>query len=198
MKKLFNISRYLIILLQIAYFLRFQIITWLFLLSFPFIAYFLAPSMLSGLFDLAVRGPSNTGVKENYRYLALFTFLTLTLAWTAMITTKLTICYGAQRFVASEDTEKILKRIRDYKHYHLVMCGLAFLACVPLFTFVFRNQDGSQLLYVSASFLSGAMVFIIGLFGVDWIQRRLNYRQDAENLNGFFFPFPARFLIKAN
>src|SRR5579862_264402 len=68
------------------YLLRVQIISFLALLSFPFIALWFAPNLLLGIFDVTPLG------------MVFVTLAALLASWTVMVTTWQVLLYGPERF----------------------------------------------------------------------------------------------------
>src|SRR6202041_3533880 len=72
--------------LPYLYLLRVQIISFLALLSFPFIALWFAPNLLLGIFDVPPLG------------MVFVTLAALLASWTVMVTTWQVLLYGPERF----------------------------------------------------------------------------------------------------
>ena len=198
-------------LLQFVYFLRFQIIGWLFLVLFPAVTLCWIPflpclrSLLGGLFDLTNRDDSSLA---EYIYILLFTYLTFSLAWTVLISSKLVLLYGTERFdldleqiesksggTSTKGVQQWFEWIKESKRFHLVSFFLSVFSCIPMLTALI--QETHTTLPVFIPIVSGFIVFVLVLLCLDYVQRLFCFPKDAKKLRGFLFPFPESFFENA-
>ncbi len=184
-------ARWLLSLFQILYVIRYPLLAFGFLIGLmPLVFYGGLRSLLGGLFDLG---------GANMFWLALFAF---TLAATALITLKLILIYGAERFNFDGATADALENnclVQFVLSKYSIFA--AFALCFSLFagTLVLdcsasdsncpaslaNAENGRRIIGILAAFL----VTMFLLFAADLVQRLFNAPEQAAQLPHFLFPF---------
>jgi hypothetical protein len=127
----FDWSR-LLMWIEFLYLIRFQVLTALFLAVVVPAGYFLAPSIFIGLFD--ARG---------LRSFILVVWMAVQLAWTVMISVRMVLVYGPERFAGIRDlgvpcqkperaAETIQRRAGDVGYLDMTLFGLLAVPCIAL------------------------------------------------------------------
>ena len=127
----FDWSR-LLMWIEFSYLIRFQVLTALFLAVVVPAGYFLAPSIFIGLFD--ARG---------LRSFILVVWMAVQLAWTVMISVRMVLVYGPERFAGIRDlgvpcqkperaAETIQRRAGDVGYLDMTLFGLLAVPCIAL------------------------------------------------------------------
>lgn len=180
--------------LQFVYFLRFQLLTWIFLIGFPYLAFQLVPTMFANMFDLSTR---DNNIFSGL-YVFLFSFLTFCLAWTAMLTTKITLFYGANRFGLRKGVQRFSKTVTQRRNFHYVFYCFTVFACYPMLSSLkiesAENEKFNVVCLTMTFLFIGCLIFFGLLHLADFIQKLLNYSEDAKRLSGFLSPFSWEYL----
>ena len=127
----FDWSR-LLMWIEFSYLIRFQLLTALFLAVVIPAGYFLAPSIFIGLFD--ARG---------LRSFILVVWMAVQLAWTVMISVRMVLVYGPERFAGirglgvpcqkpERAAETIQRRAGDVGYLDMTLYGLLAVPCIAL------------------------------------------------------------------
>jgi len=143
------------------YLLRVQIITFLALLSFPFLALWLAPNLLLGVFDVTPLG---------------MVFVTLGAAlasWTVMVTAWQVFLYGPERFHIREFPfrSSMFKELPT-RVGHSPVFALFSLPVILTAMYVSKNGGTSSYLRLLLGALGGAVLAFALLVGGGQLQRR--------------------------
>lgn len=147
--------------LSYLYLLRVQLITFLALLSFPFIALWFAPNLLLGIFDVTPLG-------------MVFVTLGATLAsWTVMVTTWQVLLYGPERFhiqpfpVRSPTLTQLPSRA-----FHSPIFAFFALPVVVVASYVSKNDGTATYFRLVLGVLGGAVLAYVILVAGGQFKRR--------------------------
>lgn len=178
---------------QFVYMIRVPIVAGLVIFLFPLIVFFLAPTLLRGLYDLTEH-PFLSSI-----WFSLFTFL---FGWTVMISAKLVLFYGGER-LGVENHIQVWFRENVRKKYlikYRVIFILVFLGASLTLSGIFwvNRLTGKFDLYLLLRLISGLIIGLIAalilLFLADLIQSYLYEPHDAESLKHLLFPFDSKIL----
>jgi Patatin-like phospholipase len=145
--------------LQYAYLMRFQIVFGLLLAVGLPAGYFFVPSIFLGLFD--TRG---------LRSFTLVVWASLQLAWAIMVTSRLVLAYGAERF-----PDVIPTNVQAMKSRTVIFFGLLAVPCILMATLASLDVPGWQILLgiVSGTAIAALVLFLTAMlhFAIEFPSR---------------------------